>query len=247
MGSPWLEAGPNEAVPNSTCGLGTIGLLFNDETIPEAIWLTSRTDDAKQMTYLMLNPLSPDFCSASWSSPEDLTTHEDVSKPPPPRTLLPCTGVFAAKAFGLFLPVLSNSGTHYQGPGKKLTLIRGEENRRPKPSSRSSEAKLRGRQRNEAIALGTLGRWLSTPAGRGFASLEELGLVPPWWWWWRRGRGKVHSRGKVRSPTCKDGNGSLVVKCCKEENAQQVAAPDKWSKTRLQGATPAHLVYSSAL
>lgn len=39
MGSPWLEAGPNEAVPNtsSACGVGAIGLLFNDETIPEAI------------------------------------------------------------------------------------------------------------------------------------------------------------------------------------------------------------------
>lgn len=118
MGSPWLGAGPDEAVPNGACGVGATGLLFNDETIPEAIWLTSRANDAKQVAYLMLNPLSPDFGSASWSSDYSWVCKRTA----PPRALLPCTGTSAAKAFGDFPPVLSNSGTHCQGPGKKLSL-----------------------------------------------------------------------------------------------------------------------------
>ena len=38
MGSPGLEAGPNEAGSHAiTGGPGTIGLLFRDDTLPEAI------------------------------------------------------------------------------------------------------------------------------------------------------------------------------------------------------------------
>lgn len=38
MGSPGLEAGPEEAGGHAiTGGLGTVGLLFDDETTPEGI------------------------------------------------------------------------------------------------------------------------------------------------------------------------------------------------------------------
>lgn len=36
-----------------------------------------------------------------------------------------------------------------------------------------------------------------------------------------------------------------MVKLCEKENAQQVAAPDNWSKTKLQGnTTVVHLAHS---
>lgn len=60
-GKPWLEPGPNEAGSLTVNGgLGTtIGILFHGETIPGGVRLPSRTDDVKQMTYLMLHPLTP--------------------------------------------------------------------------------------------------------------------------------------------------------------------------------------------
>lgn len=234
MGSPWLEAGPNEAVPNTSraCGVGAIGLLFNDEIIPEAIWLTSRTDDPKRVTYLMLNPLSPDFCSASWGSPEDLTTREDVSKPPPPRTLLPRTGVLAAKAFGPFLPVLSNSGTHRQGPGEKLRL--SQEGKKTEDQNLQAEAQRQNSVGEKWGACpGHTGQVTEHTCRKGACKSGGVGagatvvLV-------ERKRGGALMR-KSAGSTCRDGNGSLLVKCCKGENAQQVAAPDKWSRARLQG------------